>query len=95
MKNEIRKYVLAQIKLREILIASNRSYKNPTNVLASIKRIRIWLEFYPNATERQIQRFLLSVWPDLMNIIPGETARNHHAIKSKLKSLIHGNEIPQ
>jgi Cft2 family RNA processing exonuclease len=95
MKNEIRKYVLALIAVRQNLIASNRSYKNTANVLASIKRINTWLDFYPNADDRQVARFISSRWPDILNIIPGETAKNHHAIKSKLSSLIHGNQIPQ
>jgi len=85
----LRTYVLNLIRLRERMIADGRSYRNTVQAFKSIKRIKTWLEFYPNATDAQVRAFLRKNETDLQYILPGKTATNYLSIQTKLNSLLH------
>lgn len=71
---DLKAFVKSAVKQRQFLLRSNRNRKNVMLVSKCLDKFRLYLDFYPQATNSQIKKFILRNFREFEIILPGEGA---------------------
>lgn len=90
--SEARAYIRKLVRMRKHLNKQGLSGKNVMATERAMRALINWLEFFPNASDAQVRRFIERHLNEVELIMPGENSRSFESLNQQLISLIYGSE---
>jgi ribosomal 50S subunit-associated protein YjgA (DUF615 family) len=87
-----REFINKIIRMRSRLIKDGKGHRNSAAIISAIKKLKIWLEAYPKASEHQVRNFLRSHSEEVFFILPGKGSRAHDSLMQQLNSILYGHQ---
>lgn len=84
------KLIRKMVRVREHLLRSGASQVPKGQILPHLLKLKKWVEFYPNASDEGVRKFLRNNLTALMAITPGKGAPNHEAFMKEINGFIYG-----
>lgn len=85
-----RKYIKKVVRMRRYLNREGLSGKNVLATERAIAKLQRWLEFYPNATDAQVRRFLQRSINEVEILLPGQRSTSYQSLHDQLNDILHG-----